>query len=526
MTSPSIPKRIIVCCDGTWYASDKGGNNLPSNVARISRSLAKVGIIEHGPQTGEKIGQVVCYQSGVGTGNLGVLDKAWQGAFGASLNENVCEAYNFLATNWAPGDEIFLFGFSRGAFTARSVAGLICDAGLLKPHAMDLFFGMYEAYRGRRPAAGGKEAQKLEDTKWAKELWKNEDGEYEKKFGGAEKTNWDIYKEGIQNDVQIKVVGVWDTVGSLGVPENVVTRWLGTNEHHKFHNTSLHPNIHHAFHALALDEHRGAFSPTLWYVPEGKTYKDNKLVQCWFPGYHASVGGGTTGPGTANDEGDIDEIAFAWMLDLVKPFLTFDRTAISKIFPTDIRMPKRTLTSGLAPVNKPSMPAPKPNTTEDYEHIRTQSWGMSIMEDTYGASWSIAGGSQVRTPKEIKPLGSDGLPVQNANTREYMHPCVYYRMVGAGSQYRPESLKTEVKKGWFVKEEVVSEWKHEEVSKGDGKGFQWVKYKGSEKVVQIDEYVVPNYGSSDGIGSLERLLIPLKVQKELDEGNRNVEWTV
>ena len=75
-----VPKRIVVCCDGTWYASDKGGNNLPSNVARMSRILKKVGVVEYGPDQGQDRSQVVYYQSGVGTGNLGVIDKMWQGA--------------------------------------------------------------------------------------------------------------------------------------------------------------------------------------------------------------------------------------------------------------------------------------------------------------------------------------------------------------------------------------------------------------------------------------------------------------
>jgi uncharacterized protein (DUF2235 family) len=74
-----VPKRIVVCCDGTWYASDKGGNNLPSNVARMSRALKKVGVVEYGPDKGQNRAQVVYYQSGIGTGNLGAVDKMWQG---------------------------------------------------------------------------------------------------------------------------------------------------------------------------------------------------------------------------------------------------------------------------------------------------------------------------------------------------------------------------------------------------------------------------------------------------------------
>jgi uncharacterized protein (DUF2235 family) len=77
--NPHPPKRIIVCCDGTWYAADKGDNNLPSNVARLSRALKKVGEVSHGLDKGQKRAQVVYYQSGVGTGKLGMVDKVWQG---------------------------------------------------------------------------------------------------------------------------------------------------------------------------------------------------------------------------------------------------------------------------------------------------------------------------------------------------------------------------------------------------------------------------------------------------------------
>lgn len=84
LVDPSLPKRIVICCDGTWYAVDKGVDNLPSNVARLSRALKKVGEVSYGEDKGQKRAQIVYYQSGVGTGNLTWLDKSWQGMFTAS----------------------------------------------------------------------------------------------------------------------------------------------------------------------------------------------------------------------------------------------------------------------------------------------------------------------------------------------------------------------------------------------------------------------------------------------------------
>lgn len=136
------------------------------------------------------------------------------GAFGSTLNDNVCEAYNFLANNWGPGDEIFLFGFSRGAYTARALAGLICNAGLLETRFMDNFHDMYKAFQANTDGTAFRE------TKWATD-------------------NWNLYSKYLQKDVKIKVVGVWDTVGSLGLPETGPVSYLNLNKAYRFHNTQL-----------------------------------------------------------------------------------------------------------------------------------------------------------------------------------------------------------------------------------------------------------------------------------------------
>lgn len=116
-----LRKRIIVCCDGTWQSSDSAESTVPSNVARLCYNLADTGI----DTNGETWAQVKFYDSGVGTGDLLFIDKALQGSTGFGLEAKVLEAYNFVAMNYAPGDEVYCFGFSRGAYTARAVAGLI-----------------------------------------------------------------------------------------------------------------------------------------------------------------------------------------------------------------------------------------------------------------------------------------------------------------------------------------------------------------------------------------------------------------
>lgn len=252
----NIKKRLIVCCDGTFSGVDKGTEDYSSNVARLIRVISNVGITS----TGEKVPQVVYYQSGVGTGSLTYVDKARQGklenksrpitnffynvnlflflrlgAFGGSLAENVCEAYNYLANNWGPGDEIFIFGFSRGAYTARSLAGFICQVGLLTPLLMDNFFDIYKAYKNRGN-------QTFAETDWANE--KLEPGELGTvpPQNGMTPPSYGSRLEHLRKvahlHVTIKVVGVWDTVGSVGGPN-----WFGqAGDDAFFHSTKLSPS--------------------------------------------------------------------------------------------------------------------------------------------------------------------------------------------------------------------------------------------------------------------------------------------
>ena len=216
--------------------------------------------------------QLVYYDVGV-NGIVG-------GAFGKGLNKNVQEAYEWLIDNYSVGDHIFVFGFSRGAFSARSLSGLISKHGLLKPGSP---LGVAQLY-GRYKRSDDRTIWKLREEE-EKGTLKNVSLE----------ERW-LLK--YSQRVHIKVVAVWDTVGALGIPafsiEGISRSTLG------FLHTGLRLPIDNGYHALALDEHRKAFAPTLWSVRKPKDPNSvyapprsmNSVEQRWFVGAHANVGGG------------------------------------------------------------------------------------------------------------------------------------------------------------------------------------------------------------------------------------------
>lgn len=267
-------KRLVICCDGTWNDADSEGDF--TNVVKLSRV-----VLPYDTRGGKDVAQIVYYQSGVGTGG-DLVQHVVGGGLGMGLSRNVRDAYSFLANNYCDGDEIFLFGFSRGAYTARSIAGLIGYAGLLHKRDMDDFATLWEGYRLRSKVAD------LEDVR--------------KQFPDRHR------------DVRIRCIGVWDTVGSLGVPGHLDAAFTSFYE---FHDTDLGPKVDYAFHALALDEHRKSFVPTLWQqTPEGKA-AGQVLEQVWFAGAHSNVGGGY-------DEHGLSDVALAWMCGKVAEILALD----------------------------------------------------------------------------------------------------------------------------------------------------------------------------------------------------------
>ncbi|KAI5803961.1 hypothetical protein DFH27DRAFT_652186 [Peziza echinospora] len=333
----SAIKRIIIACDGTWQNSSQDSDEDESNVTRLCRALETSS--RRSTVEGETE-QVVYYQGGVGTG-ISAFERVIGGSVGWGLQENVRDAYIFLSNNYESGDEIFIFGFSRGAYTARSLAGFINQFGILHKSEMHHFSEVYEQY-------------KIPDPDSDKPLFKK----YLVEKG---------HRYAKHMNVPIKCVGVWDTVGSLGIPEYIGLLGSVRNRKYKFHDTNLSIGIENAFHALALDETRKPFDATLWRLPRPMTrpapppnsvrkYPDDAegsapqgqafrradpaamrdaakcaakppvLRQCWFPGVHTDVGGG--GTKRAEPFAELSNLTLMWMVDQTKHLLRYSQPAL------------------------------------------------------------------------------------------------------------------------------------------------------------------------------------------------------
>ncbi|KAK4505575.1 hypothetical protein PRZ48_003538 [Zasmidium cellare] len=319
-----LPKKLIVCCDGTWMDRDNGWSKgafgqpgkpqSPSNVTRIARAIL--------PDDEAKHPQIVYYQAGIGTG-LGLYEQLLGGGTGVGLSENIREAYAFLASNYAPRDEIsppdsiFLMGFSRGAFTARSLGGFIAAVGILTRKAMPYFYDCFQDWENA--GVDGYEPQFFK-------VYAQATGEMEvlnnmpklKSPQSPNENKIDTYMAdymkhllalGLTQEVQIKCIGVWDTVGALGIPINpLFQRVLALPafvKQYRWYDTRLSDKVENAFQALALDERRFPFSPAVWELDDGG--KTN-VKQVWFPGAHSNCGGSYEDYGMAN-------ITLAWMMD-------------------------------------------------------------------------------------------------------------------------------------------------------------------------------------------------------------------
>ncbi|UQC87805.1 uncharacterized protein CLUP02_13325 [Colletotrichum lupini] len=403
-------KRLVICCDGTWNNSNNGG--VPTNVSRLSSAVA------HKCCSG--MPQVVYYHRGPGT-----EEDKWAsfvgGLFGLGVKQryqDIVDCYRFICDNYNPGDEIIIVGFSRGAFTARSLAGMVCTLGFLNRSGLSSLGQIYNDYKAfndwtdprifdpKKHLLGFNhdqlkmkiekqymtEIQPLEDKLDAdkvgdlseEELWDVERDlvklleRYDKatshealekqlyqdkkelftKMTQFKRTDGSMkfrsmaeaYRQQLSDyelcltrmedngsnvtshkavEGKIKAVGVWETVGSLGIPKMPWCNWHGASRSAaelRFASYNVHPNIDHAFHALALDEFRSPFSPTLWRCK--RSNKNTQLRQVWFPGCHSNVGGGT-------DSQQISKIALGWMADqLTSVGVEFSTCEMQRIFST------------------------------------------------------------------------------------------------------------------------------------------------------------------------------------------------
>ncbi len=245
-----MTQRLVVCCDGTWNRPDqvRAGKPCPTNVRKLALAVA-----ERDPAGTPEL---LHYASGVGTRRG---ERFRGGAFGVGLSREVRRAYRFVVDHYEPGDEIFLFGFSRGAFTARSTAGLIRNAGILRREHADRLDEAYALYR---------------------------DASVKPRDAASER----FRRAHSHESPRIRFIGVWDTVGALGIPWSGVPLVNWINRRWSFHDTRLSKHVDGAFQALAIDEKRRPFEPAIWTKDAAAV--DQRLEQVWFAGVHCDVGGG------------------------------------------------------------------------------------------------------------------------------------------------------------------------------------------------------------------------------------------
>ncbi len=323
-----MTKNIIFCADGTWNNPDdevltpaeRAKADPPSNVFKLFTHLAgrmvartKVEdvtgqILEREKRLSdeqERVVQIAKYINGVGNGGNKIQEMIG-GGFGAGLIKRIVRGYTFISRNYEPGDNIYIIGFSRGAYTARALAGLIVSQGLL----------------ANKFERGAEDSYKLGAQAW-----------YQYRKIGAEKRNvFATLAEAMQDlpsfissnrikdsdfvrEVPIRMVAVWDTVGSLGIPEyNAKDQTI--SDAFRFADEVLSPKVAQGFHAIALDEQRLLFTPTLWL-------KAANVKQLVFAGAHSDVGGGYK-------EAGLSDVALKWMIDqLIQGQVKFAETITS-----------------------------------------------------------------------------------------------------------------------------------------------------------------------------------------------------
>ena len=209
----------------------------------------------------------------------GVQWRDWRSTpdvlMGRGINRQIRRAYGYLASRYRPGDQIYLLGYSRGAYAVRSLAGMIDTVGLLK-RTCATERNIVQAYRHYKGGQGRSAAD-------------------------------DFARAFCHDSAPIEMVGVWDTVKALGL--RLPLLWRLSEGAHAFHSHELGPTIRHGFHALALDETRVAFEPVLWECPPGHT---GRVDQVWFRGTHGDIGGQLSGFHAARP---LANIPLVWMLE-------------------------------------------------------------------------------------------------------------------------------------------------------------------------------------------------------------------
>jgi uncharacterized protein (DUF2235 family) len=295
-------KRIVILIDGTWDQEGSGGD---TNVAKLDPANAAGTSPLIKPYGEDGVDQRVVYHKGVGTDPD--LIKHWLGgSIGIGLKQIVLDAYASVVNLYESSDDVFLLGFSRGAYAARALAGMIGASGIVRhdiPSNVEVAWTHYRVSPSMRSApstASGADAKAISNLQALRDS-----GE-------------------IHSDNRIKCVGVWDTVGSYGVPAGIglapLARYIALI-FLGFHDTSFGDHIEVGLHAVAIDEHRRPFVPTFWTIRKGE--KPNGIVEQTWAGAHTDVGGGEPDSG-------LSTLALIWMIARIQALtsLAFDLKAV------------------------------------------------------------------------------------------------------------------------------------------------------------------------------------------------------
>lgn len=282
-------RRIVVCFDGTWNQVTEPKH--VTNVVKLAQAVKAV--------ASDGVSQLVYYNSGVGTG--GRVDRLLGGLFGKGIRSNVKRALAFLALNYQAGDEIYIFGFSRGAFSARALAGVVGAGGIPRKIDFEQLEIVWNYYRVAPEVRG------------VPSMFGMVTPGRGAKASGSDRRAMDAYSKIAVVKPQIRCVGVWDTVGSYGIPAGfglgAIGRMFATWTR-GFHSTRFGATVDIGLHALGLDERRRPFAPTFWTAPVGEEPNPN-VEQVWFAGVHSNVGG-------SYPEAGLSDLALAWMVARVR----------------------------------------------------------------------------------------------------------------------------------------------------------------------------------------------------------------
>lgn len=283
-------KNIVICSDGT---GNRGGVGYDTNVWRLFNGIEL---------NSDKKKQVVHYDDGVGTEDFKYF-KIIGGAFGWGLTRNIVQAYKFLCRNYQENDDIYFFGFSRGAYTVRAMAAFVLSVGIIRDanqysdsELKKLIYKLIEIYKHRPNKTASSDDGKSEQGS-SQPLQINFESICD---------NFEVEHSSLITDIKIKCVGVWDTVSAVGLPFNIGLKWFIEKCFFKFRfrDHVLSNRVEKAYHAISIDDQRKTFHPEVWVERDG-------IEQVFFSGVHSNVGGGYPKQGLAY-------VSLEWMLSKIK----------------------------------------------------------------------------------------------------------------------------------------------------------------------------------------------------------------